>query len=228
MISAIVLLIIVVIIAILVIALVLTENVKHNGKVRQGCCGSKNMETEDGPNIEAEDEVMYGEIRYAEPEVNRTANTLPNPLYAKSPTMPCSVTVEYDNADLPTHTEILQKQLNSITESEEGLNDRMSDNSCSSDDQIFNDNINNSEESQSSSAITNKIITEHVSNTASTIKKTYLTAQTVSAEPNVSYNCKFSQSSPSTEAIIYERLVPIVPNPACNLKKHNKQHRELY
>ena len=175
--------IVVVIITILIIAhaLAQTDNVKHK---RQGCCGSKNVETEDGINIEADDDVLYGEIRYPEEKPqNQKVITLRNPLYANPPTTPCSVT---------DHAKILQKHLNSIAESDEELNDRMCDSSCSSNDQIFNDNINNSKEGQSSSTITNMTITEHVSTTASNIKETYLTEQTVSSEPNVSYNCRSS------------------------------------
>ncbi|XP_065915956.1 uncharacterized protein [Dysidea avara] len=210
--------IVVVIITTLIIAhaLAQTENVKHK---RQGCCGSKNVETEDGINIEADDEVMYGEIRYPEEkpqELNQKVITLRNPLYANPPTTPCGVT------DLPTHDEILQKQLNSITESDEELNDRMSDNRCSSNDQIFNDNVNG-EESQSSSTTTNMAITEHVSTTASNIKETYLTTQTIAADSNTSYNCKssldVSQSNSSAESTTDEWLVPVVPNPAYNYKE---------
>jgi len=63
---AILLPIIVVIIVASVVAIVLTANVDHNGKVRKGCCGNTNEETEDSSHVEAdlEDEVIFGEIRY--------------------------------------------------------------------------------------------------------------------------------------------------------------------
>ena len=207
---AIVLPIIVVVIATSVVALVLTENTRHKGKARQGCCGSINVENEDGPNIEAEDEVMYGEIRYPEekpPAVNQKVITLRNPLYFKPPTTPCGVT------NLPTHDEILQKKLNSITESDEGLNDRKCDNSCSSNDQIFDVNVNRtvaaepnscynckssldvSQSSSSAGSTTDEWLVPVVPNPAYNYKETYLAAKKVALELNPSYNYKSSYTS---------------------------------
>jgi len=225
MIIAIFLPIILIIIVASVVAIVLTANIDNNGKVRNGCCSSTNVETEDGPHVEAvadpEDEVIFAEIRYPieKPQgVNQQVITLQNPLHAKSPKEESRrVTVEHDS---PTHGEILQKPLNRIAESDEESTSIMCNNSSSN--EIFN-YINNSEKSYSNPTITNTSKREQLSSTASNITKTCLTVQTVVSDTDTSYNCKpssdVSQSNSSAESITDEQLVPIVPNPAYNFKE---------
>jgi len=209
------------IIAVVIATLVVVvTDMKHKGKARQGCCGGKNVETEDAPNQEDEDEVVFGEIRYPEEKPpGVSVITLHNPLYAKSPKeQSCSATVEQDKPDLPPRAGILHDQLYNIAEVD---NTRISDDG-SSDDQIFN-SISNSEESQSNSTTTNTTNREQLSSTASNIMETCFTAQTVASDSDTTHSCKSSlhdsQSNSSSGSITDGQLVPIVPNPAYNFKE---------
>ena len=183
--------ILVVVIATVVIILVVTKNGKHSGKVGQGCCGSKVIETEDGIKSEVEeDEVVYGEIRYLEEVPQPPVITLPNPLYSKVPVEPCTAAVEHSDTGISTHAEILRKQLSNIPEMDEELND---------------------------SSNSSDTITDQLSSNSSNAKET-LTTRTVTADPDTKILAYVSQSNSSEESI-KDEVFALVPNPAYNYKE---------